>query len=225
MPAVFIVGFVVLFIVIAVFGAVSAAKRRDAMAALAARLGLRFDPSKDRDIAHRFQFLDKLRQGSNRYAFNTLDGNYQDHDVTAFDYHYETHSTDSKGHRQTHHHYFSFFILRLPAPFPELTIGPEGFFSKIAQAIGYDDIDFESHEFSRRFCVRSRDKKFAYDVCNGRMIEYLLANADLTIEIEHDALAVFFNRRLNPEQIEPNLQRLIQVRSLMPDYLFTRSRS
>jgi hypothetical protein len=107
--------------------------------------------------------------------------------------------------------------------FPELTIGPEGFFSKIAQAVGYDDIDFESHEFSRKFCVRSKDKKFAYDVCNAQMIEYLLTNPDLVIEIERDSLAVSFNRRLAPENIESNLNRLIAVRSLMPDYLFSRS--
>lgn len=102
-----------------------------------------------------------------------------------------------------------------------MIIVPEGFFSKIAQAIGYDDIDFESHEFSRKFCVRSRNKKFAYDVCNARMIEYLLSNTNLSIEIEGRVLAVSFNRKLTPERIEPNLNRLITVRSLLPDYLFT----
>jgi len=223
MQFVIIIGVIALIIVGAIIGHLQAKKRREAMGVLATRLGLRFDPGKSRDMASRFTFLNKLRQGSNRYTFNILSGNYRDHDVTAFDYHYETHSTDSKGRRQTHHHYFSFFILRLPASFGELTIGPEGFFSKIAQAVGYDDIDFESHEFSRKFCVRSRDKKFAYDVCNARMIEYLLANPDLMIEIELDSLAVAFKRRLSPEQIEPNLQRLIQIRSLLPDYLFSRS--
>lgn len=223
MPVVVIVGVIALIVVGAVLGHRAAMKRREAMFALASRLGLRFDPGKSRDLARRFQFLDKLRQGSNRYAFNVLSGNHQGHDITAFDYHYETHSTDSKGRTQTHHHYFSCFILQVPASFPELTIGPEGFFSKIAQALGYDDIDFESHEFSRKFCVRSKNKKFAYDVCNAQMIEYLLANPDLTIEIELDSLAISFNRRLKPEQIEPNLQRLIRVRSLLPEYLFARS--
>lgn len=223
MQVVVILGIIALIVVGAIMGHAAAKRRREEMLALAARLGLHFDPGKDKDLARRFEFLDRLRQGSNRYAFNVLAGRYQDHDVTIFDYHYETHSTDSKGHQQTHHHYFSFFLLRLPASFPELTIGPEGFFSKIAQAIGYDDIDFESHEFSRTFCVRSKDKKFAYDVCNAKMIEYLLAHRDLTIEIERDALAISFNRRLKPEQIEPNLQRLIQVRSLLPEYLFARS--
>jgi hypothetical protein len=212
-----IVGFIALIVVLGVFGYVSARKRREAMATLAARLGLSFEPNKNWDIARRYCFLDKLRAGSNRYAFNILSGNYQGHDVTIFDYHYRTGSG-----KNTQHHYISFFILHLLASFPELVIGPEGIFSKMAQALGYDDIDFESYEFSRKFCVRCRDKKFAYDVCNARMIEYLLSNTDLTIEIEGEVLAISFGSRLAPEQIEPNLNRLITVRSILPEYLFSR---
>jgi hypothetical protein len=223
MELLIIIGVVAVIIIAAILGQMAARKRQDAMRARADRLGLRFVASEDRGLAQRFQFLDKLRVGDNRYAFNVLSGNYQSHDVMAFDFHYETHSTDSKGHRQTHHHYFSFFILLLGVWLPELTIAREGFFSKVAQALGYDDIDFESHEFSRKFLVRSKDKKFAYDVCNARMMEYLLANDDLTIEIEAQAMAISFNSRLSPEQIESNLNRLIAVRSLMPDYLFSRS--
>jgi len=211
-----IVGFIALIVVLGVLGYISARKRREALAKLAAKLGLSFEPNKNWDIARRYCFLDKLRAGSNRYAFNILSGNYQGHDVTIFDYHYRTGSG-----KNTQHHYISFFILHLLASFPELVIGPEGIFSKMAQALGYDDIDFESYEFSRKFCVRSRDKKFAYDVCNARMIEYLLSNTDLTIEIEGGALAVSFSSQLSPEQIEPNLNRLITIRSFLPEYLFS----
>ncbi len=223
MEVLIVVGVLAMIVVFGVLGYLSAKKRREAMMALAAKLGLRFEPEKNWDLASRYGFLDRLRAGSNRYAFNTLSGNCQGHNTVVFDYHYETHSTDSKGHRKTHHHYFSCFILHVPASFPELVIAKEGFFSKIAQAVGYDDIDFESHEFSRRFCVRSPNKKFAYDVCHARMMEYLLANDDLTIEIEGDVLAVTFNSRLDPERIEPNLNRLIALRSLMPEYLFSGS--
>jgi len=212
-----IVGVVAIIVVVVVIGYIAARKRREAMAAVAGRLGLRFQPRKNRGLARQYRFLDKLRQGSNRYAFNILSGSYEGHDVMLFDYHYQTGSG-----KDTHHHYFSFFILQLPMSFPELVIDKEGFFSKIAQAFGYDDIDFESHEFSRKFCVRSADKKFAYDVCNGRMIEYLLSNNDLSIEIEDDSLAISFSRRLAPEHVEPNLNRLFTVRSLMPEYLFSR---
>ncbi len=217
------IGVIAVVAVVAILGYLSAQKRRQAMMALAARLGLQFNPDKDWGLAERYGFLNKLRAGSNRYAFNTLSGTCQGHGVTAFDYHYETHSTDSKGHRQTHHHYFSCFLLHLPRSFPELVIAREGFFSKVAQALGYDDIDFESHEFSRKFCVRSPDKKFAYDFCHARMMEYLLANDDLTIEVDQDTLALTFNSRLDPARIEPNLNRLVALRSLIPEYLFSGS--
>ena len=142
--------------------------------------------------------------------------------VVVFDYHYETHTTDSKGNQQTQHHYFSFFILLLPINFPELKITREGLLSKIAQALGYEDIDFESAEFSRTFCVRSKDRKFAYDVCNAQMMEYLLANRDLSIEIEGPALALAFDARLSAAEIETDLNRLLEIRLRLPEYLFTK---
>ena len=220
-PVLIIVLIAVLVIVAAIYGTIAARKRREEMSALAARLNLAFNPSQDSLLAQRFGFLNKLAQGANRYAFNILSGPYRGQEVLIFDYHYETYSSNSKGGTQTHHHYFSFFILNLPASFPELTIAHEGLLSKVAQAFGYDDIDFESAEFSRRFCVRSKDKKFAYDVCNPQIIEFLLGNPDLSIEIERNCLALAFGSRLAPWEIEKNLRRLLQIRSLLPQYLFT----
>lgn len=211
-----------LVIALAIYSAIAARKRREELFELATRLGMNFNPGQDYELAERFGFLNQLAQGENRYAFNVLSGTYRQNEVLVFDYHYETHSTDSKGHRQTHDHYFSFFILILPASFPELRITHEGLLSKIAQAFGYADIDFESAEFSRAFCVRSSDKKFAYDVCNSQMIEYLLANRDLSIEIERSTLALAFDKRLSAQEIESDLGRLLEIRLRLPDYLFTK---
>jgi hypothetical protein len=217
---VFLTLFVISAVTVVIWGMIAARRRREAMLELATRLGLDFRPGKDRTLANGFSFLNKLRKGSNRYAFNILEGVYHEQRVLAFDFHYETHSHSSKGGRRTHHHYRSFFILLVPHPFPELTLGPEGILSRFAQMVGYDDIDFESAEFSRAFVVRSKDKKFAYDVCNPRMIEYLLENRDLTLELEGPAIALSFNNRLAPPHLEYNLKRLVRVRSLLPDYLF-----
>lgn len=216
---VIIVVLIALVVLGAIFAARAAAQRRNALAELAARLGLAFDPEKDRTVPTRFPFLDRLRQGSDRYAFNRLSGHYGGHEVLVFDYHYETESHDSKGGTQTDHHYFSFFMLFLPRSFPELTIVREGWGSKLAQALGYADIDFESAEFSRKFCVRSKDKRFAYDVCHPRLMEYLLANDDLALEIEANVLALGFQKRLAPEAIEFNLERLRAIRDGFPAYL------
>ncbi len=220
-PGLIVFVLVALLMVAAVIGSIIAArKRREAMRLLAERLGLAFNPDKDYGLANRFSFLNKLRQGDNRYALNVLSGTYQGHEVLVFDYHYETHSTDSKGNRHTQHHHFSFFILFLPRPGPELIISREGILSKLAQAFGYDDIDFESAEFSRKFCVRSRDRRFAYDICHPRFMEYLLANDDLSLEFESNVVALGFDQRLASSEIERNLRRLLEVRALLPEYLF-----
>jgi len=215
--------FVALFVLVvtgAIYGAIQARKRLEGLRDLARLLNLNFNAGLDYGIADRFSFLKELAQGDNRYATNALSGNYQQNEILAFDYHYETYTHDKNG-KNTQHHWFSFFILLLPATFPELTIRREGFFTKIAEVFGYGDINFESAEFSKAFNVRSPDKKFAYDVCNARMIEYLLANRDLSIEIENEALALAFSSRLSVEQIEADLQRLVEIRSRLPEYLFT----
>ena len=207
MPAIF---FLIIPIIIAaiVFSSIAAKKRRGELSTLASKLGFSFDRGKDRRMDDNYKYLNTLRLGSNRYAYNIMSGEYQEHPMQVFDYHYQTGSG-----KNTHHHYFSFFIMEIEISCPELTITKEHIFSKIGQALGFDDIDFESHEFSRQFCVRSKDKKFAYDVCNGKMIEYLLGNKDMNIEIERNTMALTCNRKLKADEIENNIARLAQVRS------------
>lgn len=215
MPVLIISIILLIVIAVVIFGILAAKKRREEFGALAQKLGMSFNSKKDRNLDDRYEFLDALRNGHNRYASNIISGNYRERDFKIFDYHYQT------GYgKNTHHYNFSFFIMTLEKVFPELKISKEGIFSKIGQALGFDDIDFESYEFSKQFCVRSKDKKFAYDVCNAKMIDYLLNNKDMTIEIEHNAMALAFDRRLDAAKIEHNLGRLIEVRSLLPEYLF-----
>lgn len=196
-----------------------AAQRRAAMAEVAASLGLSFSSEKNWSYDEQYPFIRKLCQGNRRYGFNVLEGQYRGHSVLLFDYHYQTTSTDSKGRRKTHHHYFSFFILHFAASFPELLICREGWFSKVTQFLGFDDIDFESAEFSNMFLVKSPDKKFAYDICHGQMIEFLLQNRDLNIEIERNCLTLFFGNRLSPNSIPHHIDRLVAIREMFPQYL------
>ena len=217
--------FVAVLVVVAIGGIINnivQRKRREGLFELAQRLNLNFDEGQDFGIPGRFGFLKQLDQGDNRYATNVLSGTYQQYEVLAFDYHYQTYYYDKNG-RHTEHHWFSFFILTLPVSFPDLTIRRENFFTKVAEVFGYQDIKFESAEFSKTFLVRSPDKKFAYDVCNVKMMEYLLANRDLSIEIENEVIALVTGARLAVEQFELNLQRLIEIRSRLPEYLFTQN--
>jgi hypothetical protein len=215
-------GFIV--VVLAIILVISSSKRREGFSELAKRLNLNFNGGRDYTLGERFSFLKQFHQGENRYATNVVSGLYQGNHVLAFDFHYETHYHDQHG-RHVESHWFSFFILTLPGILPALTIRREGIFTKIAEAFGYQDIKFESAEFSNAFCVRSPDKKFAYDVCNAGMMEFLLANRDLSIEIENQVIGLAFKTRLSVAQFEFNLRRLVEVRSRLPEYLFSQKAS
>ena len=205
-------------------------KRRDAMALKAKELGLKFR-NKVTGYAGRFLFLDKLdylNSGSDHHSMNILSGEFDGQPVTAFDYYYIV-----KGGvwwwapSWVTHHYLSFIVLNLDAKFPELTIGAEGrgLFNKIREVFGGGDIDFDSHEFSKRFEVRSESKKFAYDFCNAQMMTYLLEQPVVEIEVDRDVLALGFDDQHHAPNIESHLRYLVKIRSLMPDYLFEDSQS
>ncbi len=199
-------------------------KEQQAIKDLAKKHSWKFEEGPDYKFAKQFKFLENMDTGSNRYASRMFSGGFGGHSVLVFDYHYETY-TGFGSKQRTDHHYRSYFIIKLEKSFPELKIGEESVLSKLVQALGFDDIDFESHEFSRRFKVNSKDKKFAYDFCNAQMIDYLLTRPVRTIEVEQEALALTFDSSLVIEEIENHLGHLVKIRSLMPDYLFSQQGS
>jgi hypothetical protein len=69
-------GFAVVAVIAIVFGAIAARKRREALSALATRLGLDYRPDKDRHIASQFSFLNR-RPRAATIAFNILSGTFQ----------------------------------------------------------------------------------------------------------------------------------------------------
>ena len=199
-------------------------RQRDAMAAKAKEFGLDFSGEDDQNIAKEFLHIDKLDdlKGSDKHALNVLSGDYGGHSVTLFDFHYATSGVWWWAPSWTIHNYASFVTLNLGKAFPELTIGAEGggLFRMISDVFGGGDIDFESHEFSERYEVRSNSKKFAYDVCNAQMIDYLLDRPANLIEVDKDTLAIGFDAEHNAARMDSVLSHLLKIRSLMPAYLF-----
>jgi len=197
--------------------------RTEALAALAARLGLDFDPRKNSHHDERFAQFEIFRRGHSRVAKNTLSGGGQFFgagcELRMGDFRYRVTSGSGKN-RSTKTYDFSYVIVRLPWHTPPLLIRPEGLFDKIAAAFGFDDIDFESAEFSRAFMVKSDDKRFAYDVLHPRMMEYLLAQQPPMIDIEDGALCLSDgSRRWSPEQFEARLEFVRQFAALWPRHL------
>ncbi len=169
---------IALVITAAIFGHIAAKKRREALAALADSLGWSYDPDHTTAGTAPLEHFDMFNRGRSRRAYNTLWGTLDtdgiDCSAQAGDYRYKV-TRGSGKNRRTHTYRFSYLIFRLPfRGVPDLTIRREGLFDKISGAFGFDDIDFESAEFSKKYYVQSSDRRFAYDLIHPRMMEFLL---------------------------------------------------
>lgn len=222
-----IAAFVAIVIAAAIYSAKKARERREAMARWAAGHGWSFSPEKDRSMMDRYPELGQLRVGDqDRYAYNIVSGPVGDsgRDVLAFDYHYQTVSRDSKGRRRTSSHHFSAVIVRAEVPLRPLLIRSENLFDKLAGFLGFDDIDFESAEFSRRFHVSGPDRRWAFDVLHARTIEFLLEAPRQTLQMDHRHLMTWTGGRWEIDGFERSLALIGGVLDRLPEYVLRQQR-
>jgi hypothetical protein len=177
-------------------------RRRLVLKVVAKNLGLGFDPTVYRQLHHDYEHS-LFRKGSSRRATNNMYGTMTlagyPVGVLMGDYRYETGSGDN---RQVHS--LSYALFQLPfVGTPDLLIRREHLGDKLLGGIGFDDIDFESEEFSRTFWVKSSNKKYAYDVIHPKMMEFLLGGPTPHIEIVNDVCLILEGtRRWDPETFQ-----------------------
>ena len=202
--------------------------RAAAIAAAAARLGWMFHGDiKDHDFDDRHPQFECFRRGHSRYAHNRLSGRIRALDTElpaeAGDYHYQITSGSGKN-RSTRTYRFSYAMIALPfgARLPSLRVRSENFFDKLAGAIGFEDIDFESAEFSRRHHVSSSDRRFAHALIDPRMIEFLLGVHPPLFELGSGVLLVVSGeakRRWEPAEFEAALHWAREFLARWPAHL------
>lgn len=199
-------------------------KRRQEMAALAASLGWSFDPSDDSSHDEEYAEFTAFRRGHSRRAYNTLTGSLaidgRQFPSKAGDFLYKVTTSNGKSTSTTTYR-FSYIIIHLPfARVPDLLIRREGLLDKLKDAFGFDDIDFESAEFSRKFRVLSPDKRFAYDVITPRMMEFLLGAFGPAIDIERGRCCLTLGHGCwSPEQFRATLRWAVAFFDLWPDHV------
>jgi hypothetical protein len=199
MPYLIFFAFVVAAIGIAVGSYYAQKKRREGFALVATQLGMQYFP------ADPFGLLGEpfalFQRGDGRGVENVLAGAYQAIDVKAFDYWYYEESTDSKGHTTKTYYRFDCVVVPIDAACSPLTIDNENVLTRLADALSFHDIEFESEDFNRAFNVKSPDKKFANDFVDARMMQWLLQNGKGTaFEIMGDRL-LSYRRKLAPMEI------------------------
>ncbi|MGZ4447307.1 MAG: DUF3137 domain-containing protein [Nocardioides sp.] len=222
LPFVLFAGFGVVVLLVGVLGYLSAKKRREAFAALAAQRGWTYTERDDR-WCEAFSGS-PFGQGHNRQARNVLGGEFDQRRFTAFDYVYYTTetSTDSQGHTSTHEqsHTYGVVALDCGAAFPSLHVSPEGVFGRMIGRLTNRDIELESEDFNRAFTVTCPDRKLASDVLHPRMMEYLLQHRDSDFRFEGSWLLSTESGQTSIESVEPRLRVIDGVLDNVPEFVW-----
>jgi len=170
--------------------------RAKMMKLLATRLGYRYSPDGGQNIPDRLCFAQLFAHRGEWVVSNLMFDRSGDVVVEIFDY--DGGSTSAGGHAvsagvvavEVAGACFEPFLLRLE------TAG-----DRLKAAAGFDDIDFESHEFSKKFFVQSASKRFAYDVITARQMELLLPVNDINIELGESAAIFYIYGRPSVEKL------------------------
>ena len=213
-PCIVFPAFIALAAALIVFGILKARKRREAMTRLAAELGFEYYPDDPWSLEDKYAMFELFGRGHSRKASNVICGEMDGRAVVAFDYQYTTGSGKNKST-----HSYQALVMGLPILAAGLRMRTETVFDRMASWVGWDDIDFESDEFSRRYHVASEDRRFAYDIFHARLIEHLLACGQAPDLEMKGPLMVLFDSQGDVE----NVRRLIaigrEIVASIPEYV------
>jgi hypothetical protein len=175
-------------------------KRREALAAMANQLGLSYS-REDTAGCLSLPFA-LLQRGDGRGTENVLSGTWQEMPIREFDYWYYEESTDSKGHTSRTTYRFSCVVTEVEAGLSPLTLNRENLFTRLADSLGLADMEFELDEFNRAFTVKCKDRKFANDFIDQRMMHWLLGtDRAFSFETCGSWLLVYSKRRKPTELV------------------------
>jgi len=159
-------------------------------------------------------------EGDHRKARNVITGTHKDRTFVAFDYTYETHSSNGKGGQTTTTHHYVVTSLQLPTYLPQLQVTPENMMTRLGNAVGLEDIELESEDFNRRFRVHASDRKFACDVLTPRTMQMLLSRPATSWRIDGSDIFTWRDGRLSPAMCLATTRQLQDIVDGIPSFVW-----
>lgn len=203
---------------IAWYGWQQAKKRREIFHSFALSQGWTWT-GRDDQWTSRFQG-DPFGEGDHRKAANVLQGSYRGRQMVAFDYSYQTHSSNGQGGQSTQTHRYAVCVLQLPTWLPRFQLTPESFLGRVGTMLGMQDVELESEDFNRRYRVRCEDPKLAYDVLPPRTMELLLRRPALHLRLAGADALCWESGTHSPVQLLARLDTLAALIDGIPPYVW-----
>lgn len=193
-------------------------KRTRAFAAWAAAHGWSYTP-RDDSYAN-LEFGRPFGEGHSRHALDVLTKVDGGRESLCFTLRYETTSSNGSTGNSDTTHYYAVYARRLAKMLPTLRVERENVLGRLARAVGFHDIEFESEDFNKAFAVHSDNRKFASDVINPPMMQYLLGNEAPGFSIVAGYAVSIARGRMKAELVESGMLYLDTIISYVPDFIW-----
>jgi hypothetical protein len=186
-------------------------QRTQAIKQIAEKMGLQFKGEGQAGLIASLGHLDLFSKGRSKQARNLIFGDTEEVKLYLFDYYYTTGSgKNSSRHSQTVA-YFQAPDMRLP----QFTLQPESFLHWVAESLGFQDIDFETHpDFSKKFVLKGPEEQQVRELFRPQLLEYFEQQApdQLSVQGAGDQLVVFVaNQKQSPTGLKSFMDKCFGV--------------
>ena len=194
-------------------------RRRERLMTYAVNRGWTYT-AEDQRLTERWEG-EPFGRGDHRRARNVVTGTEGGQPFVAFDYSFQTHSSDGKGQRQSTTHRWTVCTVPMPGWLGAVQVVPENALHRIAGAVGIgQDIALESEDFNRRYRVTATSPKLASDILTPRTMQYLLSVPAEGWRTCGTDLVGFAQRRLDPAEVVRTTAILRQVLAGVPPFVW-----
>jgi hypothetical protein len=189
-------------------------KRTRQLAAIATQLGWNFAAIAPLNMISGLERFTLFGDGHGKTIRNLMYGEASGVKAAVFDYIYVTGYGKSS---QAHYQSVVYFEPR-NLVLPYFSLRPESFFHRIAEALGYQDIDFAQRpEFSKRYLLRGQDETAIRRVFGERVLSFYETYPGTSTDGGGNQLFLFRNgNRFQPEEIQSYVGLGLNLLNLFP---------
>jgi hypothetical protein len=215
-PILFFITFIIIFALVFFYQRKKERERTQLMQVVANQLRWNFAETAPMNMIAGMENFTLFNQGHHRQIRNFMYGEANGVKAAVFDY---TYVTGSGKNRQTHYQTVTYLEpanLRVPY----FSLRPEGFFTKVLTAFGYQDIDFgQRPEFSKRYLLRGQDEMGIRQCFNDTVLGFFESYQGTSVDAGNNQLFTFrAGYRCSPEEVQNQLALALNILNLLPRY-------
>ena len=215
-PILFFGVFVSIALIVFFYNRKKERERTEAMRAVANFLQWNFTEIAPWNMIANLDYFTLFHQGHSKQIKNFMYGEANGVKAAMFDYIYVTGS----GKNRTTHFQTVTYLESANLRSPYFSLRPEGFFTKLMTAFGYQDIDFgQRPEFSKAYLLRGQDELAIRQAFNDQLLSFFETYQGTSVDAGNNQLFVYRGGyRCQPQEAQNQLALALNILNLLPRY-------